>query len=238
MDKNEQTSFITSILDPEVTDRENEHPDIPDIDELVARIDEMIEDLKDDGSNISVEEERIVDRIRKTLKNHDLRYIYNPLAPNMVMVKFSLENKPFTLTILVTDDKVIMTSSFPFRIQSSCLALITLYMVRFNADKAFARMNLNMEEGEILLEYSYLLSESKDFDEEYFWTYVCSFIKPSLDAYSGLQRMAIGMVSEDRKRLYKPLLERSLAVLNGDEEDERTIEYGFSCKGGNDYDQE
>lgn len=52
-----------------------------------------------------------------------------------------------------------------------------------------------------------------------------SFIQPSLDTYVRLNRLAVGKVSKTKKEYYKALLEKSLAVLNG-EEDEENIIYG------------
>lgn len=60
------------------------------------------------------------------------------------------------------------------------------------------------------------------------WFYIDALISPMFDAYQCLHRLAVGKVSKDSKDYYRALLEKSLAVIDGHEEDEQYINYGSS----------
>lgn len=53
-----------------------------------------------------------------------------------------------------------------------------------------------------------------------------SLIHPAQKAYTRLNHLAVGKVSKDVRDLYRTLLEQSLAVLNGEDEEEESAIYG------------
>lgn len=195
-----------------------------DVDSLIERIDAKIKELEEKEKCLGVEEEKILECIKATLDEHGLKYSYDPDRAKMVEVGFGAENKVFTMMIILQNEKIIFRLSFPFRVQCNTLALVCLYMAQFNENKAFSLMNLDLDDGEATMEYSYLLGKAEEFNKEHFWIYLMSLVHPAQEAYTRLNHLAVGRVSKDVKKLYKTLLEQALAVINGEEED--SVIYG------------
>lgn len=130
------------------------------------------------------------------------------------------------MMIILQNEKVIFRLAFPFRVQCNTLALVCLYMAQFNENKAFSLLNLDLDDGEATMEYSYLLGKAEEFNKEHFWIYLISLIHPAQKAYTRLNHLAVGKVSKDVRDLYRTLLEQSLAVLNGEDEEEESAIYG------------
>ncbi len=201
-----------------------------DVDSLIARIDAKIKELEEKEKSLGAEEEKIIECIKATLDEHGLKYSYDPDRAKMIEVGFGAENKVFRMMIILQNEKVIFRLAFPFRVQCNTLALVSLYMAQFNAqfneNKAFSLMNLDLDDGEATMEYSYLLGKAEEFNKEHFWIYLMSLVHPAQEAYTRLNHLAVGKVSKDVKSLYKTLLEQSLAVINGEDEEEESVIYG------------
>lgn len=197
-----------------------------DVDSLIARIDAKIKELEEKEKYLGAEEEKIIECIKAALDEHGLKYSYDPERAKMVEVGFGADNKVFRMMIILQNEKVIFRLSFPFRVQCNTLALVSLYMAQFNENKAFSLMNLELDDGEATMEYSYLLGKAEEFNKEYFWIYLMSLVHPAQEAYTRLSHLAVGKVSKDVKNLYMTLLEQSLAVINGEDEEEDTVIYG------------
>lgn len=196
------------------------------VDSLIARIDAKIKELEEKEKRLGVEEEKILECIKATLDEHGLKYSYNPDRVKMIEVEFGAENKVFRMMIILQNEKVIFRLAFPFRVQCNTLALVCLYMAQFNENKAFSLLNLDLDDGEATMEYSYLLGKAEEFNKEHFWIYLISLIHPAQKAYTRLNHLAVGKVSKDVRDLYRTLLEQSLAVLNGEDEEEESAIYG------------
>lgn len=196
------------------------------VDSLIARIDAKIKELEEKEKRLGVEEEKILECIKATLDEHGLKYSYNPDRVKMIEVEFGAENKVFRMMIILQNEKVIFRLAFPFRVQCNTLALVCLYMAQFNENKAFSLLNLDLDDGEATMEYSYLLGKAEEFNKEHFWIYLISLIHPAQKAYTRLNHLAVGKVSKDVRDLYRTLLEQSLAVLNGEDEEEDAVIYG------------
>lgn len=197
-----------------------------DVDSLIARIDAKIKELEEKEKSLGAEEEKIIECIKATLDEHGLKYSYDLDRAKMIEVGFGAENKVFRLMIIIQNEKVIFRLAFPFRVQCNTLALVSLYMAQFNENKAFSLMNLDLDDGEAIMEYSYLLGKAEEFNKEHFWIYLMSLVHPAQEAYTRLNHLAVGKVSKNLKSLYKTLLEQSLAVINGEDEEEDTVIYG------------
>lgn len=131
-----------------------------DVDSLIARIDAKIKELEENEKRLGAEEEKILECIKATLDEHRLKYSYDPDRAKMIEVGFGAENKVFRMMIILQNEKVIFRLAFPFRVQCNTLALVCLYMAQFNENKAFSLMNLDLDDGEATMEYSYLLGLS------------------------------------------------------------------------------
>lgn len=195
-------------------------------DSIIARIDAKIKELEDKKKRLGAEEEKILECIKATLDEHGLKYSYDPNRAKMIEVGFGAGNKVFRMMIILHNEKVIFRLSFPFRVQCNTLALVCLYIAQFNENKAFSLLNLDLDDGEATMEYSYLLGKAEEFNKEHFWIYLMSLVHPAQEAYTRLNHLAVGKVSKDVRDLYKTLLEQSLAVLNGEDEEEDAVIYG------------
>ena len=197
-----------------------------DVDSHIARIDAKIKELEEKEKSLGAEEEKIIECIKAILDEHGLKYSYDLDRAKMIEVGFGAENKVFRLMIILQNEKVIFRLAFPFRVQCNTLALVSLYMAQFNENKAFSLMNLDLDDGEATMEYSYLFGKAEEFNKEHFWIYLMSLVHPAQEAYTRLNHLAVGKVSKNLKSLYKTLLEQSLAVINGEDEEEDTVIYG------------
>ena len=224
--RTEQTAEPFLIPDMSEEDTEDENlEDMVDIDSLVAKIDAKIAELEREENEFKSVKEIIFQISKTKLEKHNSRYECNKAQEWVIEISFSIDNKPFHMQIIFENEKIIVHSVFAFRVQANSLALVCLHMAEFNRNRAFSTMQLDMDSGEISMNYTYLINKADNYNAEHFWTYMLSFIQPSLDTYVRLNRLAVGKVSKTKKEYYKALLEKSLAVLNG-EEDEENIIYG------------
>ena len=189
-----------------------------EIDDLKAEIDRMFKNLNE----LSSEEKVIMEKIQKVLEEHDLKYSYDEDEPKYIGLGFSMENKPFKIHIILQNGKVIFRLSFPFRVQTNAYPLMCMFMAEFNENKAFSLLNLDPDDGELTMEYSYMLEDSEHFDEKYFWIYMTSLIQPVLEIYTKAAHLSVGMVSGKDRKLYKKLLEMALETVNGDFDEDNT----------------
>lgn len=192
-----------------------------EIDDLKAEIDRMLTDLNE----LSPEEKVIMEKIQKVLEEHDLKYSYDEDEPKHIGLEFSMENKPFKIHIFLQNGKVIFRLSYPFRVQTNAYSLMCIFMAEFNENKAFALMNIDPDDGELTMEYSYMMEDSAYFNEKYFWVYMTSLIYPALEIYTKVAHLSVGMVSGKDRKIYKKLLEMALETVNGDFDDDN-VNYG------------
>ena len=198
---------------------ETDHDDVEkEIDGLKAEIDRMLRNLNE----LSPEEKVIMEKIQKVLEEHDLKYSYDEDEPKHIGLGFSMENKPFKIHIILQNGKVIFRLSFPFRVQTNAYPLMCIFMAEFNENKAFSLLNLDPDDGELTMEYSYMLENPTQFDEKYFWVYMTSLIHPALEIYTKAAHLSVGMVTGKDRKLYKKLLEMALETVNGDFNDDNT----------------
>ena len=190
------------------------------IDARLAELETMMnDDLTDD-------EAQIIELVKGTLEKRHIKFTYDLDRPKMVELAFGAQNKTFRMQIILQNKKVIFKAQLPIRVQCNSLAIISLFIADFNKDKAFSLLNLDPEDGELTMEYTYLLHKADDYNEKEFWIYMMSIVKSLQDVYTTLCHLALGKISDEKKSYYKALLEKSLAVINGDEEDEEDIIFG------------
>lgn len=198
---------------------------------LVERIEAMLSKYAEEKANI-------IEMIGKTLESKHIMFSSDPDIPNLIEVEFGAENKPYNLQIIPLKKKIVIRATLPIRVQCNSIAIVSMYVDEFNRDKAFAKLNLNSDNGELSMEYTYLLSKASDYNEKDFLIYLGSIIKPFQDVYTKLCHLAVGKVSADKKSYYKSLLEKSLAVINGDEEEEEDIIFGTEDMDAGELDRE
>lgn len=218
MDNNEKinkTEDNEEFIIPESEDYQSKEK--TDVDEIIKKLNERITALE--------AEENTFEEIKKILEKHNLKYLCDPDS-NAVEITF--DERPFRVQIILEEYKLEVKLIFPFAAQSASLAIIALFMMNFNKDKAYACMQLNPDNGEMSMKYSYLISKTAGLDEDDFWVYMTSIIKPAIEKeYVILHCVSTGKVPDEYKEYYRTLLEKSLAVINGENESVDDIEYGF-----------
>lgn len=189
----------------------------PDVDEVIKKLNEKITALE--------AEENTFEEIKRILEKHNFKYLCDP---DLNAVEIIFDERPFRVQIILNENRLELKLIFPFAAQSAALAVIALFMMNFNKDKAFASMHLNPDNGEMSMKYSYLISKTVGFDEDDFWLYMTSIIMPAIEKeYVILHCMSTGRVPDEYREYYKNLLEKSLTVINGEDEPVDEIEYGF-----------
>ena len=178
------------------------------------------------NDELTAEEKLIVDYIRESLRENDIKYIYDIDNPRSIEVGFEVDNKPLRISIILQDGKVNSWLFFPFRVQMNAIPIVAMYIAEFNTDKSFGHISLDMQDGELSIKYSYILEEPERFEKREFWIYMLSLIKPSLDSYTTIAHLSMGVIPEKSKKLYKILLENALKNINGDY-DEESDSYGI-----------
>lgn len=159
------------------------------------------------------------------MEKHNLKYLCDPDS-NAVEIVF--DGRPFRVQIILNEYRLELKLIFPFAAQRASLAMIALFMIKFNKDKAFACMHLNPDNGEMSMKYSYFISKTAGLDVDDFWVYMTSIIMPAIEKeYVILHCMSTGRVPDEYREYYKNLLEKSLTVINGEDEPVDEIEYGF-----------
>ena len=188
----------------------------PDVDDVIKKLNERITALE--------AEENTFEEIKEILEKHNLKYLCDPDS-NAVEIEF--DGRPFRVQIILNEYRLELKLIFPFAAQRASLAMIALFMINFNKDKAFACMHLNPDNGEMSMKYSYFISKTAGFNVDDFWVYMTSIIMPAIEKeYVILHCMSTGRVPDEYREYYKNLLEKSLTVINGEDEPLDEIEYG------------
>lgn len=189
----------------------------PDVDEVIKKLNERITALE--------AEENTLEEIKEILEKHNLKYLCDP---DLNAVEIMFDERPFRVQIILNEYRLELKLIFPFAAQRASLAMIALFMINFNKDKAFACMHLNPDNGEMSMKYSYFISKTAGLDVDEFWVYMTSIIMPAIEKeYVILHCMSTGRVPDEYREYYKNLLEKSLTVINGENEPVDEIEYGF-----------
>lgn len=134
-------------------------------------------------------------------------------------------NKSFKIHIILQNGIVVFKLSFPFRVQSNAYPLMCMFMAEFNENKAISLLNINPDDGELTMDYSYMLENPAQFDEKYFWVYMASLIHRALEIYTKAAHLSVGMVSRKDRKFYKKFLEMAIETINGDYDDDN-VSYG------------
>lgn len=193
-----------------------------EINDLKVEIDRMLKKLNE----ASTEEKVIMDKIRGVLDEHALKYSYDEAEPKHIGIGFSMENKPFKIHIILQNGKVILKLVFPFRVQANAIALMGMYMAKFNSSgTAFSPLSIEFDDGELYMDYAYMVEKPDEFDGKIFWLYMTSHIKFALEIYTKAAHLSVGMVSRRDSKLYKKLLEMALETINGEFDDDN-VSYG------------
>lgn len=189
----------------------------PDVDEVIKKLNERITALE--------VEENTLEEIKEILEKHNLKYLCDP---DLNAVEIMFDERPFRVQIILNEYRLELKLIFPFAAQRASLAMIALFMINFNKDKAFACMHLNPDNGEMSMKYSYFISKTAGLDVDDFWVYMTSIIMPAIEKeYVILHCMSTGRVPDEYREYYKNLLEKSLTVINGENKPVDEIEYGF-----------
>ena len=189
----------------------------PDVDEVIKKLNKRITALE--------AEENTLEEIKEILEKHNLKYLCDP---DLNAVEIMFDERPFRVQIILNEYRLELKLIFPFAAQRASLAMIALFMINFNKDKAFACMHLNPDNGEMSMKYSYFISKTAGLDVDDFWVYMTSIIMPAIEKeYVILHCMSTGRVPDEYREYYKNLLEKSLTVINGENEPVDEIEYGF-----------
>ena len=189
----------------------------PDVDEVIKKLNERITALE--------AEENTLEEIKEILEKHNLKYLCDP---DLNAVEIMFDERPFRVQIILNEYRLELKLIFPFAAQRASLAMIALFMINFNKDKAFACMHLNPDNGEMSMKYSYFISKTAGLDVDDFWVYMTSIIMPAIEKeYVILHCMSTGRVPDEYREYYKNLLEKSLTVINGENEPVDEIGYGF-----------
>lgn len=214
-EKLNKTEDNEEFIIPEFEDYQSKKK--PDVDEVIKKLNERITALE--------AEENTFEEIKKILEKHNFKYLCDP---DLNAVEIIFDERPFRVQIILNEYRLELKLIFPFAAQSAALAVIALFMMNFNKDKAFASMHLNPDNGEMSMKYSYLISKTAGFDEDDFWLYMTSIIMPAIEnEYVILHCISTGRVPNEYREYYRTLLEKSLAVINGENESVDDIEYGF-----------
>ena len=214
-EKLNKTEDNEEFIIPEFEDYQSKKK--PDVDEVIKKLNERITALE--------AEENTFEEIKKILEKHNFKYLCDP---DLNAVEIMFDKRPFRIQIILNEYKLELKLIFPFAAQSATLAVIALFMMNFSEGKPFACMHLNLNNGEMSMKYSYLISKTTGFDEDDFWVYMTSIIMPAIEKeYVILHCMSTGRVPDEYREYYRTLLEKSLAVINGENESVDDIEYGF-----------
>lgn len=141
----------------------------PDVDEVIKKLNERITALE--------AEENTLEEIKEILEKHNLKYLCDP---DLNAVEIMFDERPFRVQIILNEYRLELKLIFPFAAQRASLAMIALFMINFNKDKAFACMHLNPDNGEMSMKYSYFISKTAGLDVDDFWVYMTSIIIVSI----------------------------------------------------------
>ncbi len=184
------------------------------------RIKKKLEDSKEARKN----EREVFKALLETLNETGLPFTVNQ-QKRIACVGF--EGGAFTVFITVENKTVIMHLTLPFRVKSSTMAIMSLYMAEINKDKAFSTIRfIDPEEGIISMDYAVMADDRNELSREQLKTYLGSFVSNISKHYVTLSHIAEGVIPEELRELYIDILTESLAVLKM-EKKELSEQYGY-----------
>lgn len=211
-------------IEDTIVSKDSKHDDVEkEIEDLKAEIDNIIKGFNE----VLPEEKKIMEKIIQVLDEHELKYTNDDKDPKHIELGFSMENKPFRIHVILQRGKIIIKLGFPFRVQANAIAIMGIYISEFNSGSgtAFSPLTVDFDDGELYMDYSYMLEDPNRFDEKSFWVYMTSHINFALQIYTKVARISVGLLPRKDKKLYKELLKMALETIDGNFDDDKII-YG------------
>ena len=171
------------------------------------------------------EEETIVRCINMEFKKRNYMNARASTTKEFNMIDCTWNQKRMEVYVIVQKDRIIIRFKYPFKAESSAIPLLALFKATYDADKAFARMNMNIFNGAVGFEYTYV-EESTCFDSELFWKIFNAVGHESSRLFVRLSHLAAGKLSDLEKEYYSTVLKNSLNMIEGKNDDDE-IFYGF-----------
>ena len=171
------------------------------------------------------EEEAIVRCINKEFKKRNYKNARASTPTQLNLIDCTWNQKRMEVYVIVQKDRIIMRFKYPFKAESGAIPLLALFKATYDADKAFARMNMNIFNGAVGFEYTYV-EESTCFDSELFWKIFNVVGHESSRLYVRLSHLAAGKLNDLEKEYYSTVLKNSLNMIEGKDDDDEVF-YGF-----------
>lgn len=171
------------------------------------------------------EEETIVRCINRELRKRNYKSARASTSKKFNLIDCTWNQKRMAAYIIVQRNRIIIRFKYPFKAESSTIPLLALFKATYDADKAFAHMNMNIFTGEVGFEYTYV-EESTCFDSELFWNIFNIVGKESSRLFTRLSRLSAGKLSDIEKEYYSTVLKNSLNMIEGKDDDDEVF-YGF-----------
>ena len=163
------------------------------------------------------EKQKIYEEIKNFLDEMDMVYQDIGDDVNVLSLSFGVDNKPFTMYIVVDRGKVVLQTEYPFRVKTNAIAYASMKINSLNNAKVF-KMNLDVLSGRIFIEQTQFISSADIFAESLteFRLYFLGMAEAMADNYGTVLNIAAGKASSKDSLFYSKLLEYSKGMLQSD----------------------
>ena len=136
------------------------------------------------------------------------------------------DNKHLDVIIKAYEDAIVVTCTYPFKVQSNAIALVSMYLSTVNYYSINSSLKLNQSNGDLEYESLIPLCEEKIVDTACIWEDIRDFIDFALDHYLELSNYSVGKLSSEEKEKYTWLLLSSFDAINGEHINYSQLVYG------------
>ena len=102
---------------------------------------------------------------------------------------------------------------------------MSMFIAEQNFILPFSDLDFDINDGELIMMYSYVVADLKKFDKEALLVYFADIVRKSMEMYTKLSQIAVGKLTKEEKGFYKKVFESALDAIN--EENEDDISYGI-----------
>ena len=195
--------------------------------DFLAKLDEvktdLLEKLEEMRRELSEKGYALIGLVKEAFEEQSIKYIFDPRTPWEVISKYGMGENFFEMHVIAKDGKIIIRAEQQMRTKKEAIPVLLLYLAEKNFDKSFGKAFVNMNDGEIVFEYTYRCDAEEKFDKDNFYTYFISCVILANECLQKTMDYARGAYTDSDRKKYTSMLEDALKLLKGETEAETEL---------------
>ena len=162
-------------------------------------------------------EKIITNKIKKTLKKKNYKYVSTDEYPNFIALRFVHEKIEVDIHIVVKEDMVSIVAPFCFEIKTNMLPIVSIFMANSSNGAPFSSMDC-IGGRKIAMKYCYIVDKPSHYNEKEFLKYFECLLEGYMETHIVLYKLCRGRLIPEERAVYKEALECTIEALEKKDE--------------------